>query len=113
VEIKLKEKMVGRIIGYSYPGSLLPWHGPAFGIKINNKQSADRFSNYFAIKIKNVLRQTSTEDNIYNGARKVMAENKFFMDQTSVRECIGSLKVKNTEGYDRIPKEFWLTVLTY
>jgi hypothetical protein len=63
-----------------------------------------KLQNYFDIKIKDVLRQTSIDDNICNGVMKVMVENKFFMDQTSVRQCIYSLKVKNTDGYDLIPQ---------
>ena len=39
-----------------------------------------------------------------NGTRKEEAENKMFMDPASVREVLLSLKVKNTEGYDRIPQ---------
>ena len=74
------------------------------GIEIENEQVAERFANYFDTKIKNFLQQTSINDNVYNGARKVIAEEKIFMDPTSVRECIASLKIKNTEGYDRIPQ---------
>ena len=30
--------------------------------------------------------------------------NKMFMDEDSVRECIATIKLKNTEGFDRIPQ---------
>ena len=32
------------------------------------------------------------------------AENSIFMDENSIRECISTLKVKNNEGFDRIPQ---------
>ena len=36
--------------------------------------------------------------------KKVNPENKMFMDRNSIKECIKSIKMKNTEGYDRIPQ---------
>jgi hypothetical protein len=41
---------------------------------------------------------------VYNGTRKLVESNKNFMDPISVKECILSLKLKNSEGYDRIPQ---------
>ena len=40
----------------------------------------------------------------YNGKRKTTTDNKMFMDPISVKECMLALKLKNTEGYDRIPQ---------
>ena len=39
-----------------------------------------------------------------NGCKKVEPETKMFMNPCSIRECILSLKIKNTEGFDRIPR---------
>ena len=44
---------------------------------------------------------------MYNGiwkVRKVNAENNNFMTRANIEEAIKSLKVKNTEGFDRIPQ---------
>ena len=41
---------------------------------------------------------------MYTTGKKVVSENKFFMDITSIRECIMSMKIKNSEGFDRIPQ---------
>ena len=41
---------------------------------------------------------------VYNGAPKIQCQSSMFMDPDSIRECILSLKMKNTEGYDRIPQ---------
>ena len=35
---------------------------------------------------------------------KELANIKMFMDEQAVRECILSLKIKNSEGFDRIPQ---------
>ena len=42
------------------------------------------------------------DENVYNGVQKVQPEVKMFMDAESVREVLSSLKIKNSEGYDRI-----------
>ena len=47
---------------------------------------------------------TIVSDNVYNGVRKLEADNSMFMDENSIRECISTLKVKNSEGLDRIPQ---------
>ena len=44
------------------------------------------------------------EKTFYNGRRKIYPNNKMFMDPTSIKECIMSLKMKNSEGYDHIPQ---------
>ena len=41
---------------------------------------------------------------VYNGKRRVTARNKMFMDSDSIRECALGLKLKNCEGFDRIPQ---------
>ena len=41
---------------------------------------------------------------VYNGYRKINAENLMFMTRSRILECIDSLKLKNMEGYDRIPQ---------
>jgi hypothetical protein len=74
------------------------------GGEIPTDQLADKFGAYFDSKIRNVLRDTGVDEEVYNGARKVNAENLFYMDIDSIRECIKSLSIKNSEGFDRIPQ---------
>ena len=64
----------------------------------------DRFAEYFDLKIKNILEEVRIDETVYNGTRKVEEENKNFMDPVSVKECMMNLKIKNSEGYDRIPQ---------
>ena len=39
-----------------------------------------------------------------NGVRRAEAENKMFLDKESIRKCILSLKVENSEGFDGFPQ---------
>ena len=81
--------------------------------EIPNIEVPDRFANHFDIKIRNILREVKINDAVYNGIKKVEAENKNFMDLQSVRECITSLKIKNTEGFDRIPQRVLVDGIDY
>ena len=74
------------------------------GNEINPEKLPERFAKFFDDKIKDVLAQTSLDENVYNGYQKVNSESKFFMSTKWIGECINSLKIKNTEGYDRIPQ---------
>ena len=72
--------------------------------QISPAEVPESFAKFFDDKIKHVLEETMVDDTVYNGVKKVNAESKFFMTPSLVRECICSLKTKNTEGYDRIPQ---------
>ena len=41
---------------------------------------------------------------VYNGRKKVNSTNKNFMTENEILEAVKSLKMKNSEGYDRIPQ---------
>ena len=58
----------------------------------------------FEEKIRNVTNSTSINDNVYNGSRKITENDKNFMTPTNVKSAILNLKLKNSEGYDRIPQ---------
>ena len=47
---------------------------------------------------------TSIDNNVYNGSKKINEQNKNFMSEVNIRKSILSLKLKNSEGYDRIPQ---------
>ena len=42
------------------------------------------------------------DENVYNGSKKIDADNQMFMGPSEVNECIKSMKCKNSEGFDRI-----------
>ena len=78
------------------------------GILIEEKELPDAFANFFDTKIKNIASEITIENDVYNGKRIVEAEDKMFMTRDNIRECIMSLKPKNSEGYDRIPQRILL-----
>jgi hypothetical protein len=73
------------------------------GKEIKNVRLADRFAEFFDIKIKKILSDTSIDHEHFNGNLKLFCNDVFFMDKNSIRECIESLAIKNSESYDRIP----------
>ena len=54
------------------------------GDEIDPKKLPEMFAKFFDNKIKDVLAQTSLEENIYNGYKKVNSESKFFMSKIPV-----------------------------
>ncbi len=78
------------------------------GVVINQEDLTDRFASFFDNKIRGIVEQVSIDDNVYNGTRKIFTSEKMFMDPTSVKLCLQSLKNKNTEGVDRIPQKILL-----
>ena len=64
----------------------------------------ETFAGFFNDKIVSLSCSVVINDGVYNRVKKVNTENKMFMDRNSIKECIMSLKMKNTEGYDRIPQ---------
>jgi hypothetical protein len=46
----------------------------------------------------------SYDKQVNNGKRLVNAEDKMFMDTSSIKNCIQTLKPKNLEGFDQIPQ---------
>jgi endonuclease/exonuclease/phosphatase family metal-dependent hydrolase len=73
-------------------------------IKIPKSDWPDRFATFFENKVNGIVKDVKLNHNVYNGTRKVQVNNKNFMDTKSVMECVKSLKIKNSEGWDRIPQ---------
>ena len=74
------------------------------GIQIEKNELPDKFANYFSSKITELSDMLPVNPEVYNGTKKLEQGNKMFMDKVSIMECILSLQVKNSEGYDRIPQ---------
>ena len=68
----------------------------------------DQFAAFFNSKIDHIANMLSVKDGVYNGIRKIYQENKMFMDKVSIKECMLSLKIKNSEVFDRIPQRILL-----
>jgi hypothetical protein len=72
--------------------------------EIKKENSQDVFAGFFDNKIRAIINSSNINEEVYNGKRKVLAENKMFMNQDSIRSVMESMKIKNCEGYDRIPQ---------
>jgi hypothetical protein len=48
-----------------------------------------------------------------NREKDVDTANKIFIDLQSIKECIASLKIKNSEGSDWLPQSMLLDILDY
>jgi hypothetical protein len=61
------------------------------------KDISDGFASYFDTKIKKPMDETSIDVNIYNVKKLVTCTEWMFMSCEDIRECIISLKPKNSE----------------
>ena len=68
------------------------------GVKIPEVNIPDVVAEFFDNKVKQLVRESAIDPNIYNGRVKILSNDSFFMD------CVSSLKVKNSESYDRLPQ---------
>ena len=71
---------------------------------VNNDQLPDAFANYFKSKVDDIVNESIISNTVYNGRIKITATSSNFMSIENVKDCIMSLKTKNTEGFDRIPQ---------
>ena len=69
--------------------------------KINLPQT---FAEHFKSKVDKIVLESKIDKNVYNGIPKVLCNNLNFMTQENIAECIKSIKIKNNEGFDRIPQ---------
>ncbi len=61
------------------------------------------FANHFRDKVDEIVRGTQIDKDVYNGRRLFHCSNVHFMNRENVASIIRDLKIKNCEGYDRIP----------
>ena len=73
-------------------------------IQITGGAISEKFAEFFDKKVRGIVESTKVDQGVYNGRRKIHAEDWMFMTGERIIECIKSLKIKNTEGYDRIPQ---------
>jgi hypothetical protein len=83
----------------NYPNEMF-----ASNVQVPKSELSNTFAKFFDNKIKDVMSTVSYDEQVYNGKRLVNSEDKMFMDTCSIRDCIQTLKPKNSEGFDRIPQ---------
>ena len=59
---------------------------------------------FFDKKVVGIVESTRVDPGVYNGRQKIIATDEMFMTGDKILESIKGLKLKNTEGYDRIPQ---------
>ena len=72
--------------------------------KVPENEIADCFATYFEDKVNNIVKTSRVDDAVYYGVRKLVAADSDFMSPLDIIECVKQLKIKNCEGYDRIPQ---------
>ena len=73
------------------------------GKKVNKNERANEFADEFMSKVEKIRSETLITPDIFNGHRKVLDQDKNFINESDVLTCLISLKSKNCYGYDRIP----------
>ena len=66
------------------------------GLPIAVGRSADSFAEHFHEKVKlNVAKTKVVVNNVYNGKCKLIVQNRNFMTEKDVTECLNDLPIKN------------------
>ena len=71
---------------------------------MSEHERSECFAKFFENKVKEITENTIVDQTIYNGVRKIFAGDSMFMSSQEVECCIKSIKLKNSEGYDRVPQ---------
>jgi hypothetical protein len=74
------------------------------GIKITDVNVPDVVAAFFDNKVERLAQNTSIDPKIHKGYRKICCNDSFFMNREDIVECVSTLTIKNSEGYDRIPQ---------
>ena len=75
-------------------------------IKVPDGEVANCFATFFQDKVEKIVNNAIIDPEVYNGRRKLVAADSNFMSENDIIECVKQLKLKNCEGYDRIPQRF-------
>ena len=75
-------------------------------LPIDSKDLPDVFARHFKTKISTIVNESIVNNNVYNGQRKLYVDDHNFMNQNDINEAVSTLKLKNSEGFDRIPQRF-------
>ena len=74
---------------------------------------SETFASFFDNKVKAIVESCKVDDNVYNGKRKVNTNDKNFMTRDNIIKAIKSIKIKNCEGFDRIPQRILSEGINY
>ena len=74
------------------------------GVEVEIDQLSDRFAEHFQQKIENLSANIEIDEHVYNGVSKFTTGDKNFMTSENILKAVQSIKLKNSEGHDRIPQ---------
>ena len=72
--------------------------------KISQSTLSGAFAQFFSDKVTSITSNITINPEIHNGTRKLNSPNKFFMSSAEILDVLSNIKVKNSEGFDRIPQ---------
>ena len=73
-------------------------------MEIETDQISDCFADYFCEKITLLSNDAQINPTVYNGRRKMDVIDENFMTEENIIRAVKSIKIKNSEGNDRIPQ---------
>ena len=73
-------------------------------VKIPDTNVPDTVAVFFDNKVRRLVMDSIIDPSIYNGRKKITVNDCFFMGRDAILDCVASLKIKNAEGYDRVPQ---------
>ena len=74
------------------------------GNEVSGHDISNCFANFFEKKVGDIVGSTKVDENVYNGKKRIEAQCEMFMTGLNISECVKKIKIKNTEGYNRIPQ---------
>jgi hypothetical protein len=64
----------------------------------------ESFAKFFEAKVNDIVKDTIIDPTVHSGVRRIYANDNMFMTRENIINSVKSLKIKNSEGYDRIPQ---------
>ena len=73
-------------------------------VKISQNDAPEAFASHFESKINKIVEECRISNSVYNGRNKINVPDLNFMSEENILKVVKTLKVKNSEGHDRIPQ---------
>ena len=83
------------------------------GIELPKDSVASAFGDMFTKKVKLLVESTAIHPQVHNGNQKIFHHNNPAITAIDILECVKSLKIKNCEGFDRIPQRILSEGINY
>ena len=71
---------------------------------LSGYDACESFAKFFEAKVNDIVKDTIIDPTVHSGVRRIYANDNMFMTRENIINSVKSLKIKNNEGYDRIPQ---------